>query len=65
MATAQWDTSMTMMAIDININDDEGNDSSFMMSDKGDNCNRNDGKDNCALMATTSAHWQWQQHSQL
>jgi hypothetical protein len=64
MATAQWDTSMTMMATDININDDKVNDSSFMTSDEGDNCNRNDSKDTCALTATTPAHWQWQQHSQ-
>jgi len=64
MATARWDTSMTMMATDININDDEGNNSSFMMSDEGDNCNRNDSKDTCALTATTSTHWQLQQHSQ-
>ena len=55
---------MTMMATDININDDEGNNSSFMMSDEGDNCNRNDSKDTCALTATTSTHWQLQQHSQ-
>ena len=64
MATAQWDTSMTMMATDININDDKVNDSSFMTSDEGDNCNRNNSKDTCALTATTPAHWQWQQHSQ-
>jgi hypothetical protein len=56
MATAQWDTSMTMMATDININDDKVNDSSFMTSDEGDNCNRNDSKDTCALTATTPAH---------
>jgi hypothetical protein len=52
------------MATDININDNKGNDSSFMTSDEGDNCNHNDSKDTCALTATMPAHWQWQQHSQ-
>jgi hypothetical protein len=32
---------------------------------EGDNRNRNDGEDACASMATTSAHWRRQQHSQL
>jgi hypothetical protein len=32
---------------------------------KGDNLNRDDGEDACALMATTSAHWRRRRHSQL
>ena len=38
------------MAMDINgDDDDEGNDASLTTSDKGDNCNRDNGKDTCTL----------------
>ena len=55
---------VTTVATDIDNNDDEGNDASSMTCDKGDNHNRDDGKDTCASTATTPAHRQWQQHSQ-
>jgi hypothetical protein len=55
---------VTTVATDIDDNDDEGINASSMTCDKGDNHNRDDGKDTCALTATTPAHRQWQQHSQ-
>ena len=55
------------MAADVDKDDDEGNDaSSTTCYNKGDNRNCNEGKDACALTATTSAHRhrQRQRHSQ-
>jgi len=46
----------TMMATDVDDNDDEGDDASSMTCDEGDNHNRDDGKDACASTATTPAH---------
>ncbi len=46
---------VTTVATDIGNNDDEGNDASSMTCDKGDNHNRDDGKDTCASTATTCA----------
>ena len=43
--------------MDVDDDDDNvGNDASSTTSDKGDNRNRDDGKDACALMATTPVH---------
>ena len=61
MTTAQGDTLTLMMSMDINNNDiNESDDASLTtstISDKGDNRNRDDGKDACAMKAMTSAHW--------
>ena len=54
----------TMMATDVDDDDDEGNDASLTTCDKGDNHNCDDGKDACASTATTPAHQQRQRHSQ-
>ena len=64
MALARRDTAVTTMAMDVDNNDDEGNDASLMMCDKGDHCNCDNGKDACASMATTPAHRRWRRHSQ-
>ncbi len=44
------------MATDVDDDDDEGDDASLTTCNKGDNRNRNDGKDACASTATTPAH---------
>jgi hypothetical protein len=44
--------------------DNKGDGASSTTCDEGDNRNRDDGKDTCALMATTPAHRQRQRHSQ-
>ena len=49
-ATARRDT-MTKRATDINNDDDKDNDASLTGCKEGDNCNRNNGKDACALTA--------------
>jgi hypothetical protein len=54
-ATARRDT-MTKRATDINNDDDKDNDASLTGCEEGDNRNRNNGKDACALTATTPAH---------
>ena len=48
MATARRDTTTTMMAMDVNYDNNEGNDTSSMGCNKGDNRNRDDGEDACA-----------------
>jgi hypothetical protein len=67
MVMAQWDTMTTTMAMAVNVDDkdDEDDDTSLPTSNEGNNCNRDDGKEACALTTTTSVHWQRQQHSQL
>ena len=52
------------MAMDVDNDDDEGDNASLMMCDKGDHCNRDDGKDACASTATTPAHRRRRRHSQ-
>jgi hypothetical protein len=64
MATARRDTTMTKMAMDVVKDEDECDDAISTMCDEGDNCNRDDGKDACALAATTPAHRRRQRHSQ-
>jgi hypothetical protein len=51
--------------MDVDNDDDKGNDASLMMCDKGDHCNRDNGKDACASTATTPAHRRRRRHSQL
>jgi len=46
----------TTMATEVDNNDDKGNDASSTTCDKGDNHNRDNGKDACASTATTPAH---------
>ncbi len=57
MVMVRRDTTTTTMVTDVNDNnddDDKGDDASSTRCDKGDNRNRNDGKDACAsAMATT------------
>jgi len=53
-----------MMAMDIFDDFNECDDAISTMCDKGDNRNRDDGKDACASTATTPAHRQRQRHSQ-
>jgi len=57
-------TMATTMAMDVDDNNNKGNDASSTTCDKGDNHNRNDGEDACTSTATTPAHWQWRRHSQ-
>ena len=54
MTIAMTTTMVTTMGMDVD--DDKGNDASLTMCDEGDNHNRDDGKDACALTATTPAH---------
>jgi hypothetical protein len=49
------------MVTDVNDDNDTGNGASLTTSNEGDNRNRNDGKDACAMMATMPAHWCRQQ----
>ena len=42
-----------------NDNDDAGDNASSTTSDESLNCNRDNGKDACALTATTPAHRRW------
>ncbi len=48
MATARRDTTTTMMAMDVDDNDDEGDDASSTGCDEGDNHNRDNSEDTCA-----------------
>ena len=61
---ARRDTMTTAMAMDVNDDDDKGDDASLTMCSNGDNHNRNDSEDSCASTATTPAHWRRQRHSQ-
>ena len=54
MMTARRDTTTMMMATDVDNDDDEGNDASSTGCDKGDNRNRDDGEDACALATATT-----------
>jgi hypothetical protein len=54
MMTARRDTTTTMMAADVDNDDDEGNDASSTGCDEGDNRNRDDGEDACALATATT-----------
>ena len=62
MATAQGDTTLTTMVMDfVNNNDannEGGNDASSTMSNESNKRNQDNGKDACALAATTPAHQQ-------
>ncbi len=44
------------MATDVDDNDNKGDDASLMGCDEGDNCNRDNSEDVCALTATMPAH---------
>jgi len=55
----------TTMAMDVDDDNDKGNNASLTMCDERDNHNHDDGEDACTLMATTPARWQRQRHSQL
>jgi len=57
-------TMATMMATDVDDDDNEGDNISLTTCDEGDNHNRDDGEDACVSMATTPAHRQRRQHSQ-
>jgi hypothetical protein len=48
------------MVMDVNDDDNEGDDASLTMCGKGDNHNRDDSEDSCASTATMPAHWRWQ-----
>ena len=45
------------MAMDVDDNDNEGENASLTMCKEGDNRNRDVGEDACALTETTPAHW--------
>ena len=47
----------TMMAMDVDDNNDKGGNASLTMCNEGYNCNCYEGKDACASTATTPAHW--------
>ena len=46
--------STTMMAMDVDDNDDKGDDASLTGCDEGDNRNRDDGEDACASATATT-----------
>jgi hypothetical protein len=52
------------MAMDVNDDEDEGDNTSLTLCDKGYNRNRDDSKDSCASTATTPAHRRRRRHSQ-
>jgi len=47
MATARWDTTATTMVMDVDGDNDEGDNTSLTAWDKGDNRNRDNGEDAC------------------
>ena len=44
------------MVMDVNNDDDEGDDASLTMCGEGDNRNRDNSEDSCASTATTPVH---------
>ena len=55
--TSTTTTMATTMAMDVDDDDDEGDNASSTTCDEGDNRKCNDGKDACASMEITPAHW--------
>jgi hypothetical protein len=54
MATAQRDTTTTTMAMDVDDNDNKGDDASSTGCDEGDNRNCDNGKDACTSVTATT-----------